>query len=56
MDKYKVIEELIQFRNEEIGSNFMTQNLALAISIEAGTGMKLLWKNGPEAENINKDQ
>jgi NTP pyrophosphatase (non-canonical NTP hydrolase) len=59
MDKYtKVIEELIQFRNERDWEQFHdSKNLALAISIEAAELNEIfLWKNGPEAENINIDR
>jgi len=59
MDKYKkVIEELIQFRNERDWEQFHdSKNLALAISIEAAELNELfLWKKGEEVENINKDR
>jgi NTP pyrophosphatase (non-canonical NTP hydrolase) len=59
MDKYKkVIEELIQFRNERDWEQFHdSKNLALAISIEAAELNELfLWKKDNEVENVNKDK
>lgn len=58
MDKYKkVIEELIQFRNERDWEQFHdSKNLALAISIEASELNELfLWKKDNEVENVNQD-
>ena len=59
MEKYKkVIEELIQFRNDRDWEQFHdSKNLALAISLEAAELNELfLWKKGDEVENINKDR
>jgi NTP pyrophosphatase (non-canonical NTP hydrolase) len=59
MDKYKkVIEELIQFRNERDWKQFHdSKNLALAISIEASELNELfLWKKDTEVENINPEK
>lgn len=59
MDQYrKVIEELIQFRNDRDWEQFHdSKNLALAISIEASELNELfLWKKGDEVENVNKDR
>lgn len=59
MDKYtKVIEELIQFRNERDWEQFHdSKNLALAISIEAAELNELfLWKKDNEVENVNQDK
>lgn len=59
MDKYrKVIEELIQFRNERDWEQFHdSKNLALAISIEAAELNELfLWKKDDEVENVNQDK
>lgn len=59
MDKYKkVIEELIQFRNEREWEQFHdSKNLALAISIEAAELNEIfLWKKEDEIENVNKDR
>jgi NTP pyrophosphatase (non-canonical NTP hydrolase) len=59
MDKYKkVIEELIQFRNERDWNQFHdSKNLALAISIEASELNELfLWKKDTEVENINPEK
>jgi NTP pyrophosphatase (non-canonical NTP hydrolase) len=59
MDKYtKVIEELIQFRNERDWEQFHdSKNLALAISIEASELNELfLWKKDTEVENINPEK
>ncbi|SFB12978.1 NTP pyrophosphatase, house-cleaning of non-canonical NTPs [Flavobacterium swingsii] len=59
MDKYsKVVEELIQFRNDREWEQFHdSKNLALAISIEAAELNELfLWKKEEEVENINKDR
>jgi NTP pyrophosphatase (non-canonical NTP hydrolase) len=59
MDKYiKVIEELIQFRNERDWQQFHdSKNLALAISIEAAELNELfLWKKDNEVENVNQDK
>lgn len=56
MEKYKkVIEELIQFRNDRDWKQFHdSKNLALAISLEAAELNELfLWKKGDEVENIN---
>ncbi|MCG2612373.1 nucleotide pyrophosphohydrolase [Flavobacterium sp. SM15] len=55
MDKYKkVIEELIQFRNDRDWEQFHdSKNLALAISIEASELNELfLWKKDNETENV----
>jgi NTP pyrophosphatase (non-canonical NTP hydrolase) len=59
MDKYKkVIEELIQFRNERDWKQFHdSKNLALAISIEAAELNEIfLWKKGDQVENVNQDK
>jgi NTP pyrophosphatase (non-canonical NTP hydrolase) len=59
MDKYtKVIEELIQFRNERDWRQFHdSKNLALAISIEAAELNELfLWKKDNEVENVSQDK
>lgn len=59
MDKYKkIIEELIQFRNERDWKQFHdSKNLALAISIEASELNELfLWKKDNEVENVNQDK
>jgi NTP pyrophosphatase (non-canonical NTP hydrolase) len=59
MEKYKkVIEELIQFRNERDWEQFHdSKNLALAISIEAAELNEIfLWKKGDEVEDINTDR
>jgi NTP pyrophosphatase (non-canonical NTP hydrolase) len=59
MDKYKkVIEELIQFRNERDWKQFHdSKNLALAISIEASELNELfLWKKDTEVENLNPEK
>jgi NTP pyrophosphatase (non-canonical NTP hydrolase) len=59
MDKYKkVINELIQFRNERDWEQFHdSKNLALAISIEASELNELfLWKKDNEVENVNQDK
>jgi len=59
MDKYnKVIQELIQFRNERDWKQFHdSKNLALAISIEASELNELfLWKKDDEIENVNKEK
>lgn len=59
MDKYKkVIEELIQFRNEREWEQFHdSKNLALAISIEASELNELfLWKKDSEVENVNQEK
>lgn len=59
MDKYnKVIEELIQFRNDRDWKQFHdSKNLALAISLEAAELNELfLWKKDDEVENINKER
>jgi NTP pyrophosphatase (non-canonical NTP hydrolase) len=59
MEKYKkVIEELIQFRNERDWKQFHdSKNLALAISIEAAELNEIfLWKKDDEAENVNQDK
>lgn len=59
MDKYKkVIEELIQFRNDRDWEQFHdSKNLALAISLEAAELNELfLWKKEDEVENIDKDR
>ena len=59
MDKYsKVVEELIQFRNDRDWEQFHdSKNLALAISIEAAELNELfLWKKGEDVENINRDR
>jgi NTP pyrophosphatase (non-canonical NTP hydrolase) len=59
MEKYKkVIEELIQFRNDRDWKQFHdSKNLALAISIEASELNELfLWKKDNEVENINIDR
>lgn len=59
MKKYKkVIEELIQFRNDRDWEQFHdSKNLALAISLEAAELNELfLWKKDNEVENINKDR
>jgi NTP pyrophosphatase (non-canonical NTP hydrolase) len=59
MDKYKkVINELIQFRNERDWEQFHdSKNLALAISIEASELNELfLWKKDSEVENVNQDK
>jgi NTP pyrophosphatase (non-canonical NTP hydrolase) len=59
MEKYKkVIEELIQFRNDRDWEQFHdSKNLALAISLEAAELNELfLWKKDDEVENINKDR
>lgn len=59
MDKYKkVIDELIQFRNERDWEQFHdSKNLALAIFIEAAELNEIfLWKKGDEVENVNKDR
>lgn len=54
----KVIEELIQFRNERDWKQFHdSKNLALAISIEAAELNEIfLWKKGEEVENVNQDK
>jgi len=59
MDKYnKIIEELIQFRNDRDWEQFHdSKNLALAISLEAAELNELfLWKKDDEVENINKER
>lgn len=59
MDKYKkVINELIQFRNERDWEQFHdSKNLALAISIEASELNELfLWKKDNEVENVNQEK
>lgn len=59
MDKYnKIIEELIQFRNDRDWKQFHdSKNLALAISLEAAELNELfLWKKDDEVENINKER
>jgi NTP pyrophosphatase (non-canonical NTP hydrolase) len=59
MEKYKkVIEELIQFRNDRDWEQFHdSKNLALAISLEAAELNELfLWKKDNEAENVNQDK
>jgi NTP pyrophosphatase (non-canonical NTP hydrolase) len=59
MDNYKkVIEELIQFRNERDWKQFHdSKNLALAISIEAAELNEIfLWKKDDEVENVNQDK
>ena len=59
MDKYnKIIEELIQFRNDRDWEQFHdSKNLALAISLEAAELNELfLWKKDNEEENINKER
>lgn len=59
MDKYKkVINELIQFRNERDWEQFHdSKNLALAISIEASELNELfLWKKDSEVENVNQEK
>jgi NTP pyrophosphatase (non-canonical NTP hydrolase) len=59
MDKYnKIIEELIQFRNDRDWEQFHdSKNLALAISLEAAELNELfLWKKDHEVENINKER
>lgn len=59
MEKYKkVIEELIQFRNERDWKQFHdSKNLALAISIEASELNELfLWKKDNEVENVDQDK
>ena len=59
MDKYrKVIEQLIQFRNERDWKQFHdSKNLALAISIEASELNELfLWKKESEVENVNQEK
>nr|WP_291148186.1 nucleotide pyrophosphohydrolase [Flavobacterium sp. UBA7680] len=54
----KVIEELIQFRNERDWKQFHdSKNLALAISIEAAELNEIfLWKKGEDVENVNQDK
>ncbi|CAM4044575.1 nucleotide pyrophosphohydrolase [Flavobacterium sinopsychrotolerans] len=59
MDKYKkVINELIQFRNERDWEQFHdSKNLALAISLEASELNELfLWKKDSEVENVNHEK
>jgi NTP pyrophosphatase (non-canonical NTP hydrolase) len=59
MEKYnKIIEELIQFRNDRDWEQFHdSKNLALAISLEAAELNELfLWKKDDEVENINKER
>lgn len=59
MEKYrKVIEELLQFRNDRDWEQFHdSKNLALAISIEAAELNELfLWKKDDEVENVNHDK
>lgn len=59
MDKYnKIIEELIQFRNDRDWEQFHdSKNLALAISLEAAELNELfLWKKDDEVENVNEER
>ena len=53
-----VIEELIRFRDARNWEQFHdSKNLASAISIEAAELNELfLWKNGEEAEEVDKDR
>jgi len=57
-DIKEIMEALINFRNERDWKQFHdSKNLALALFIEAAELNELfLWKNGSEAEAIDKDK
>jgi NTP pyrophosphatase (non-canonical NTP hydrolase) len=53
-----IVAELIKFRDDRQWAQFHdSKNLALAIAIEAAELNELfLWKEGTEAEDVNKDR
>lgn len=53
-----LIDELVKFRDDREWAQFHdSKNLAIAISIEAAELNELfLWKNGADAEEVDKDR
>jgi NTP pyrophosphatase (non-canonical NTP hydrolase) len=57
-DIHEITDALTRFRDERDWTQFHdSRNLALALSIEAAELNELfLWKNGEEAENVDKEK
>lgn len=57
-DIQTLIDELVRFRDEREWAQFHdSKNLAIAISIEAAELNELfLWKNGADAEEVDKER